>query len=137
MSHCDVQALAAPNAGKKDLAVGRKLTKAQRYPEAATAFTRAIQANFRLAAAWSGRGYALMHAGDIKGARRDVTYALEHTQTDSARGAIWYNLALLEEKAGGKTAALEAINKSLRYRPQNKAARPKQKSLDRPRLRKE
>lgn len=100
----------------------RRFTRAKDYPRAIAAFDAALALDASLAAAYSGRGYARLLAGEFAAARTDFDAALARDSSAPFQAAVHFNLGLLAEKQGDRTAARAAYTRSNELRP-TKAAR--------------
>lgn len=103
VSLADLRACATP-AGKsaKEAAMhwvnrGRKATKAKEYLRAVAYFDYAVAISSDVAAAHSGKGFALLERGkglDISNAIKHFEAALERSDKPGFRAAVYYNLGL-------------------------------------------
>jgi tetratricopeptide (TPR) repeat protein len=66
---------------------------------------------------WGDRCYKHFKAGTLKFARAACQKGLEAGPEPKVRGAILYNLALVDEQSGDKKAACEWLRQSLAVRP--------------------
>jgi hypothetical protein len=100
------EVVAAPASDSRQLLEqGRKLTRDKDYPGAIAAFDKAIDADPKLARAWSGRGYAKLLAGDLDLAKADLDHALTLDQSKKLQAAVHFNLGEIAEKKGDKVLA--------------------------------
>ncbi len=102
---------------------GRALTKAKRYAEAIVAFDVAIAMDPAAAAAWSGRGYAKLLAGDLDGAEADLREALKHDGAARFQAAVSFNLGAVAERRGDRAAAVEHYERAMSLAPSDAARR--------------
>lgn len=88
--------------------------------------------NFRDArrgAGWGDRCLLHLKAGELEYARAACEHGLADKPADATRGALYYNLALVEQAAGDADAACRNLERSLIARPKNAFAREKAREL--------
>lgn len=110
------------SAAQAALDEGRTWTREKDYGKAIAAFDAAIAVDAELAAAYSGRGYARMLAGDMVRAKADFADALIKDDDAKFQAAVWFNLGALAESANDRDAARAAYAKSQALRPTKQAA---------------
>ena len=113
----DIQATAARSPAQDKLDEARKLTRAKDYTAAIAAFDAALALDPDLAAAYSGRGYARLLAGDLVKAKADLVAALTHNDAAPFQAAVYFNLGQIAEKSKDTAAARTAYTRSLELRP--------------------
>jgi hypothetical protein len=79
---------------------------------------------------WGDRCYKHYKAGTLKFARAACQKGLDAQPEPKVRGAILYNLALVDEQAGDKKAACEWLRQSLAFRPGVGAVQTKFDGMD-------
>jgi hypothetical protein len=79
---------------------------------------------------WGDRCYKHLKAGTLKFARAACQKGLDAGPEPKVRGAILYNLALVDEQVGDKKAACEWLRQSLAFRPGVSAVQDKFTALD-------
>ncbi len=79
---------------------------------------------------WGDRCYKHLKAGTLRYARAACQKGLEQGPEPKVRGAILYNLALVDESAGDKKAACEWLRQSLVVRPAVGAVQQKFDALE-------
>ena len=102
---------------------GRVATDKKDYKTAIAAFDEAIAARKDDPRAISERGYAKLLAKDYDGAEKDLLFAQKRAAGASLQGSIWFNLGLIAEARGDKTAAHHAFAESNRAHPTKAAAK--------------
>lgn len=79
---------------------------------------------------WGNRCYAHFKAGALSFARAACKKGLEASPDDKTRGAILYNLGLVDEATGDKKASCEWFRQSLVARPNITAVKDKFEGMD-------
>lgn len=80
---------------------GRELARRGDQAQAIARFDEALAVDPWIARAWSGRGYARLQARrDLERARQDFEIALLLDASPSFQGAVWFNLATVDDALG-------------------------------------
>ena len=118
--------LGGPLADYAQNRVGNSLNSAQRFAEAAQAYTAAVQMPNAsapiLRAAWHGLGDSREGLGDMDGARAAYTSAFQAATDDEDRAAAVYALYLLDKKLGQGDAARQEVQRLWTQYPTTQAA---------------
>jgi hypothetical protein len=116
----EVAPLQAAGANRPTCAEGTKLVGNECKPVEKPSELAAEDQSFvdeRQGFGWGDRCYKHFKAGTLKFARAACQKGLELGPEPKVRGAILYNLALVDEQAGDKKAACEWLRQSLAVRP--------------------